>query len=199
MQKTSLITSLYQTGCIQLGEFLLKNGSTSSVYINLRKIISYPDVLRAVASAMWEKMHGQPFELLCGVPYTALPIATCFSLQQNIPMIMRRKEKKEYGMKQSIEGEFEAGQICLVIEDIITSGSSILETARDLQQAGLQIHDVIALIDRQEGGKQNLSQHFRTHTLLTLTEILQTLLTSHLLDTKEQKLIETFLAEKVAV
>jgi len=198
MLKAKLITSLYQIGCIQFGEFLLKSGQTSSVYMNLRKIISYPDVLRMVAIAMWDeiRMHGSSFDLVCGVPYTALPIATCLSLEHNVPMIMRRKEKKDYGTKQSIEGEFQPGQTCLVIEDVITTGGSILETTHDLEAAGLTIHDVIALIDREQGGKDNLSKQYKTHTILTLSEILTSLLQGSLLNTKEQRLIEAFLTER---
>ena len=94
MNSENLIFALYKIGAIQLGEFKLKSGQTSSIYINLRKIISYPDLLRQISHAMWEKIHEQQFDLICGVPYTALPIATCISLEKNIPMIMRRKEKK---------------------------------------------------------------------------------------------------------
>lgn len=198
MRKESLITTLYQIGCIQFGEFLLKSGQTSSIYMNLRKIISYPDVLRAVADAMWQETQGASYELVCGVPYTALPIATCLSLQHNVPMIMRRKEKKDYGTKQSIEGEFKAGQTCLIIEDVITTGGSIIETAKDLEEADLKIHDVIALIDREQGGKENLSQKYKTHTILTLSEILQTLLHSSLINATERSLIEKFLTERTA-
>lgn len=198
MQKELLITSLYKIGCIQFGEFLLKSGQTSSVYLNLRKIISYPDILTQVAEAMWDKMQGSNFDLVCGVPYTALPIATCFSLEHNIPMIMRRKEKKEYGTKQSIEGEFQPGQICLVIEDVITTGGSILETTKDLEAAGLKILDVIALIDREQGGKAQLSQQYKAHSILTMSEILDTLLHSNLLNQTEKNLTEKFLTEKMA-
>ena len=88
MNKEALLTTLYQMGCIQFGEFRLKSGQTSSIYINLRKIISYPDILRQITANMWEMTRDCPFELVCGVPYAALPIATCLSLEHNIPLIM---------------------------------------------------------------------------------------------------------------
>ncbi|MBV9576381.1 MAG: orotate phosphoribosyltransferase, partial [Gammaproteobacteria bacterium] len=91
---TAIITSLYQMGAIQFGEFQLKSGQTSSIYLNLRKIISYPELLRHVSNAMWNAVQACQFDLVCGVPYTALPIATCISLTHHIPMIMRSKEKK---------------------------------------------------------------------------------------------------------
>lgn len=200
MANEPLIHALYQIGCIQFGEFTLKSGQISPIYMNLRKIISYPDVMRMVATAMWEEIskHGSAFELVCGVPYTALPIATCISLAHNIPMIMRRKEKKDYGTKQSIEGEFKPGQTCLVIEDVITTGGSILETTKDLEEAGLKILDVVALIDREQGGKENLATKYKPHAILTLSQILDSLLYSSILKPTEKPLIEKFLTERVA-
>jgi uridine monophosphate synthetase len=195
--RQSLIFSLYKIGALQFGDFKLKSGISSSVYMNLRKIISYPDILSSVAEQMWEATSGSAFELVCGVPYTALPIATCVSLEHKIPMIMRRKEKKDYGTKQSIEGEFRAGQTCLIIEDVITTGSSILETAADLEKEGLKITDLVALIDRQQGGREILvGKNYRLHTIFTLTGILEELLRSTLLKGTERPLIETFLLEK---
>ncbi|RDI41310.1 orotate phosphoribosyltransferase [Aquicella lusitana] len=193
MEQESLIYSLYQIGAIQFGEFKLKSGQTSSIYINLRKIISYPDILRVIANAMWKKTRGCHFDLVCGVPYTALPIATCISLEHNISMIMRRKEKKDYGTKQLIEGEFQAGQRCLIIEDVVTTGGSIIETANDLEQAGLEVKDVVALIDRQQGGGETLSQKFQFHAILSLSDILQSLLGSTLLNKTERQILEDFL------
>jgi uridine monophosphate synthetase len=196
--KQSLITSLYKVGVIQFGEFKLKSGLTSSVYMNLRKIISYPDVLRAVSEAMWAITSKNKFDLVCGVPYTALPIATCMSLDHNIPMIMRRKEKKDYGTKQMIEGEFKAGQTCLIIEDVITSGGSIIETADELEAAGVQVKDLVVLIDREQGGRENLEKKYHVHAVLTISEILNELLKSDLLNSTERGCIDKFLLERTS-
>jgi uridine monophosphate synthetase len=198
MIKNNLISALYQIGAIQLGEFTLKSGQTSSVYINLRKIISYPDLLRQIASAVWHSVEGRGFDLICGVPYTALPIATCLSLDHQLPMVLRRKEKKEYGTKQIIEGVFEPGQRCLVIEDVITTGSSLAETIADLEQAGLVVHDLAAVLDREQSGKAHLGQQYRVHTVLSLSEVLHALLHADFLPAAERILIEKFLMEKAA-
>ena len=194
----TLTQALYHIGAIQFGEFTLKSGQTSSIYINLRKIISYPQILRDVAAAMWNKVGGSQFDVVCGVPYTALPIATCMSLDHNIPMVMRRKEKKDYGTKQLIEGDFNAGQRCLIIEDVITTGGSIIETAADLKAADLVINDVVVLIDREQGGRENLEKHFKVHSILTISEILSSLLAGTAISAEERVIITKFIAERSA-
>ena len=190
--KKALVYSLYQIGAIQFGEFTLKSGKTSTVYINLRKIISYPELLRTIADAMWEATQSCQFDLVCGVPYTALPIATSISLDRNIPMVMRRKEKKDYGTKQMVEGDYQTGQRCLIIEDVITTGGSVIETAAELEACGLKIDDVVVLIDREQGGKENLAKKYRPRALLTLSDIFNTLLASDLLNAAERECIDQY-------
>ncbi|MFZ2314813.1 MAG: orotate phosphoribosyltransferase [Gammaproteobacteria bacterium] len=196
MQQTSLIKTLYQIGVFQFGEFQLKSGQTSTIYLNLRKIISYPQVLRDIADAMWTYAKDLEFDLICGVPYTALPIATCLSLDHNIPMVMRRKEKKDYGTKQLIEGVFQDNQRCIIIEDVITSGASILETAKDLEAAGLSIKHLIALIDREQGGRKTLETNYQLFTVLTVTDILTTLLSTSLATPEEANIIQAHLTSR---
>ncbi len=171
-----LILKLHEINAIKFGEFTLKSGILSPIYIDLRVTVSYPEVLQMVADAMWDKLENTKFDIICGVPYTALPIATVMSVNHSIPMVMRRKEIKEYGTKKAIEGNFQTGQICLVVEDLVTSGSSVFETIEPLEHEGLKITDIVVLVDREQGGKKHIEDKgYSLHSVLTISQVLETL------------------------
>jgi uridine monophosphate synthetase len=114
------------------------------------------------------------FDRLAGLPYAAIPIATAVSLQGNYPMIYPRKEAKAYGTKAEIEGEFHAGEISLVIDDLATTGGSKFEAIEKLTGAGLAVKDVVVLVDRQSGAKESLEQAgYNLHAVLTISDLLE--------------------------
>lgn len=194
MNKEQLINKLFEINAVKFGEFKLKSGIMSPIYIDLRTIVSYPEVLRAVGEAMWEKVKDLKFDLLCGVPYTALPIATAISLAHNIPMIMRRKEVKDYGTKKAIEGAFTAGQQVLVVEDLVTSGSSVFETIEPLEIEGLKTTDVVVMLDREQGGKKHISEKGKNlHAVVTISEMIEILQKENKIDTNTALKVKEFI------
>jgi uridine monophosphate synthetase len=170
---TQLADELLAAGCVKFGEFTLKSGLKSPLYIDLRQIITYPQLLKQVGAAYLPILKKLEFQRLAALPYAAIPIATAISLQGNYPMIYPRKEAKEYGTKAEIEGEYHAGETVVVIDDLATTGGSKFEAIQKLTAAGLKVRDVVVLIDRQSGAKEALeTAGFHLHALLTITQML---------------------------
>lgn len=169
----SLADGLLSAGCIKFGEFTLKSGLKSPIYIDLRQIITYPKLLEQVGAAYLPLLKELKFDRLAGLPYAAIPIATAVSLQGNYPMIYPRKEVKAYGTKAEIEGEYHAGEIALVIDDLATTGGSKFEAIEKLTAVGLAVKDVVVLVDRQSGAKESLEQAgYSMHAVLTIKQML---------------------------
>lgn len=190
------LEKLYHLGAIQFGTYTLKSGTLSPFYIDLRKILSHPELLSFIADVLYEKIQGLSFDRICGVPYTALPFATALSLRYDLPMILKRKEKKEHGTKQMIEGSFSKGQTCLIIEDLITSGSSVLETKKELEAEGLIVKDAVVLIDRAQGGKKRLQREdCQVHPIFTLQTITQFFVDKKLIDPEQKLRMDLFIRE----
>jgi uridine monophosphate synthetase len=174
MEKEYIILSLYYIGAIKFGNFILKSRVESPFYIDLRLIISYPKLLNNISKLIYKEIKNLHFDNICGVPYTALPIATTISSNNNIKMIIRRKEKKQYGTKKIIEGVYKENETCLIIEDIITTGSSIIETKNELNNVGLNVNDAIVLINRSNN--INNIGNINIHSIFTINEIFNFLL-----------------------
>jgi len=170
---TSLAEELLSAGCIKFGDFTLKSGLKSPIYIDLRQIISHPKLLADVAQAYLPLISNLQFSRIAGLPYAAIPIATAISLAGNYPMIYPRKEAKSYGTKAEIEGEYHAGETALIIDDLATTGGSKFEAIEKLTAVGLVVKDVVVLIDRQSGAKESLKQAgYTMHAVLAISQLL---------------------------
>ena len=173
MTKFTLADELLSAGCIKFGEFTLKSGLKSPIYIDLRQIITYPKLLEQVAATYLPVLRRLSFVRLAGLPYAAIPIATAISLAGNYPMIYPRKEVKEYGTKAQIEGEYHAGETVVVIDDLATTGGSKFEAIEKLTGAGLLVKDVVVLVDRESGATESLAKAgYTMHAVLTISEML---------------------------
>lgn len=190
----SIIRRLFECNALKFGQFKLKSGIQSPVYIDLRIIISQPDLMIDLCQQYVPLMKQCRFDQICGVPYTALTMATYLSAQFHYPMLMRRKEMKQHGTKQTLEGVFQQGNRVLIIEDLISSGSSILETALALRQAGLIVTDAIVFIDREQGGIQNLRHpdiDIKVHSCISFSELINYLKNEgHITDEKSTEVLK---------
>jgi len=171
---SNIADGLLSAGCIKFGNFTLKSGLQSPIYIDLRQIITYPKLLEQIGAAYLPLLKELKFDRIAGLPYAAIPIATAVSLQGNYPMIYPRKEVKSYGTKAEIEGEYHAGETIVVIDDLATTGGSKFEAIEKLTGVGLLVKDVVVLVDRQSGAKESLAQAgYSMHAVLTISHLLE--------------------------
>ena len=164
---------LLDLGCIQFGEFSLKSGDISPIYIDLRRIIAHPDLLLQVGRAFQTLLEPLQFDHLAALPYAALPITSAISLLGGWSMVYPRKEEKTYGTKAPVEGIFSEGETAVVIDDLITTGSSKLDGINKLKENGLIVNDIVVLIDRSKDARESLRKDgFNLSAFLSIQELL---------------------------
>ncbi|MBN1953698.1 MAG: orotate phosphoribosyltransferase [Anaerolineae bacterium] len=189
-----LANQLFDTGCVKFGTFTLKSGLTSPIYIDLRLLVSRPSLLRQVGRALAEAAQGLSFDRIAAIPYAGLPIGVAMAMALDCPLIYPRREAKAHGTRQAIEGAFEAGETALLVDDLITRGDSKLEAIAPLEEAGLVVRDVLVLLDREQGGADDLARHgYRLHAVLCLTELLKQLVSSERITTAQYDAVMNYL------
>jgi uridine monophosphate synthetase len=167
---------LFDIGAIKFGEFTLKSGRIAPVYVDLRVLVSHPDVLRQAGEILASRLRSLSFDRIAGILYAGLPLGVAAALAGGYPLCYARKEAKEYGTKKLIEGEHHAGERVVLIDDVITDGGAKLEGAAPFQAAGLVVEDVLVLVDREQGGAAMIARHgLHLHSCYTLREVLAAL------------------------
>jgi uridine monophosphate synthetase len=172
----ALIVQLYDIGCLMFGSYVQASGAVFPYYIDLRRIISNPQLFHQVLVAYATLTEPLMFDRIAGIPYGSLPTATGLSLKLNRPMIYPRKEVKAHGTRRLVEGQFEPGETALVIDDVLITGKSVLEGIQKLETSGLKVSDIVVLIDHEGGVRDKMrTRGYQAHAVFTLSEISKTL------------------------
>lgn len=190
-----LAVTLYEIGAVQFGKFKLHSGKKSRIYLDLRVLVSHPEVLRQVAGAYHSVLDRLEFDVLAATPLAGLPIGTAIALDMNRPLIYPRKTAKSYGTGKGIEGFYAIGDTAVIIDDLVTSGDSIHQTIAALKAGGLGVTDAVVLIDRDQGGAENLREEgYRLHAIMSLPYLLSVLREQELIGEKKYRKILKSLA-----
>lgn len=193
-----LILRLFDIDAIQFGEFQLRTGIMSPFYLDFRKIVSYPDLLKSISAELSRLVNNIPFDYICGVPYAALSFATGVAFTHDAPLVVKRKERKKHGTKKLVEGAFKQGDSCIVVEDIVTSGTSLLETIEALENEGLVVKDAVAIVDRKQGGTDILAQKgYTVHTIFDVFDVFDILLEAGKINQTQHKSCLQFVQDNV--
>jgi orotate phosphoribosyltransferase len=172
MTKQELCKNIYDVAHIT-GEFKLRSGVTSHEYFDKYQFESRPNLLKNIAKYIIKDiMPGLQFDLLAPLEMGGIPIATAISLQNDLDMVLVRKEAKEYGTCKLAEGPDIKGKRLLIIEDVVTSGGQIVLSANELRERGAIVEEAICVINRESTGEENLQKEgIKLHSLFTMTEL----------------------------
>lgn len=149
-------------GCraVKFGNITLTNGKNSSYYIDIKKVSTKPKILKMISYQMSRliQIHGIETDYISCIEMGGIPISTAISLETDLPLIIIRKADKDHGITDRIVGDYEKGKSALFVEDVVSSGKSSINAIQVLKSQGLNVKHEICVVDREEGGEENLSK-----------------------------------------
>lgn len=170
MANAELVDALTDADAVRFGEFELSHGGTSEYYVDKYLFETSPRCLELIATAFAERVDG---EKLAGVALGAVPLVAVTSVETGTEYVIARKQKKEYGTGNLIEGRLEEGEEVVVLEDIATTGQSAIDAVEALRETGAVVNRVLVVVDRQEGATENLAAHdIELESLVTANQLL---------------------------
>lgn len=168
---TMLIQDFKSRGIVKKGQFTLKSGEVSDVYVDFREILSYPHLFQQVGRELLRCLEPLSFDLICGVPYAAIPLASYLAIHLASPMIMLRKGQKGHGTQKMIEGVFAREQNVVFIEDVVTTGSSLCRAVEAVRSEGLIVNHCVVLLCRDHRGRTKLQElGVETHSVFEMSD-----------------------------
>jgi orotate phosphoribosyltransferase len=168
-----LVEMLTETGAVKFGDFTLSSGRKSTYYVDKYVFETNPKCLSVIGERI-ARMIPAGTQRLAGIEIGSIPLAAIASVKSGMLFIIVRKEKKGYGTNKLVEGVFSKGEKVLVVEDVVTTAKGALGAIHSLQEAGLEVDTVICVVDRGEGGRENLEKEgLKVLSLVTSKELLE--------------------------
>ena len=188
------VTFLHQKEIIKFGDFTLASGKSSSYYVDLRLVPSYPREFRMMTkyleNQITEDIGLDNFESIVSVPTGGLVIASALAIETVKPLIYVRSKPKGYGTSKSVEGKIHDGMKVVMIDDVATTGGSVVNAIRSLTEVNVTVKDAYVIVDRMEGAEEALAeQGVKIHSMLNILQITEILY--------EQKIIDEDILDKV--
>ena len=188
------VTFLHQKGIIKFGDFTLASGKSSSYYVDLRLVPSYPHEFRMMVkyleNQITEEIGLENFESIVSVPTGGLIIGSALAIETVKPLIYVRSKPKDYGTSKSVEGKIHDGMKVVMIDDVATTGGSVVNAIKSLTEVNVPVKDAYVIVDRMEGANEALSQlGVKMHSILNILQIAEVLY--------EQKMIDVEILDKV--
>ena len=186
---------------LKIGDYILVSGKKSPYYVDLRQAISDPMTMDLIANSLARIIDNEigrnNFDKILGVPTAGVPFTTIVCQKLAIPMLYYRKERKEHGVRKKIEGKMEINDRILMIDDLITTGKSVIQAAEAIREQGGVVTELVVLLDREQGGRETiLSKNIRPHVLFTVSEAFQWLNEVKLLSDDNYKVIMDYVNEE---
>lgn len=194
-------TFLFENKIIQFGDFTLASGKKSPYYVDLRLVPSYPHQFRKMVKQLQkeiiEKVGLENFDSFVSVPTGGLIIASALAIETVKPLIYVRSKPKDYGTTKSVEGKIHEGLKVVMIDDVATTGGSVVNAIKSLKEAKIKIKDAFVIVNRMEGADKALEeQGVRLHSILDVLQITKVLNENNLVDDSILKRVEEQLNKK---
>lgn len=172
-QKKHLMNLLQENQVIKFGKFILSSGKESDYYVDMKKAITDPEILQAIAELITAKIENEDIDNVAGPALGAVPIATAVSLNSKLPLLMIRKEKKGYGTSKLIEGDLKEGDNVIVVEDVTTTGNSLIKAINAIEENKGIVKRAFVVVDRAEGALDNFEKKgIKLEPLISIKEFL---------------------------
>jgi len=173
MDKSGVLQALADANVVKFGEFTLVSGDKSPIYVDLRMLPSYPESFDLITTALAEAATKTSAKRIGGMETAGIPLGAAMAIKLKKPMIYIRKKPTEYGTQSRIEGDLNNGDTVILVDDLMTKGTSKLDFVVPVREAGGVVKDIAIVLDREQGGKEALAaEGIKLHNLVTLKELL---------------------------